>query len=168
MSGSLRRSSFEAQSRLVEEHHRAQVLSPAERPPGWTPSVCIACHDTTGGVSRTTELPVVRVEANDDGSFTAVTHHWPDHAPKPSSFAPAHKPRAGFAQERQSGLVVHIRCETQSGMLHGTTSLPVDRITLESNGVLRVQTPYFPKHIPQESLASAPGSAFSSGGPAAF
>lgn len=51
---------------------------------GWThagvqeaPTLHIKCEVTDGEVVGVTSLDVIRVETNDDGSFTAVTNHWP-------------------------------------------------------------------------------------------
>lgn len=48
--------------------------------PQWdTPKINIRCEiKSEYGVSGTTRLNVVRVEMEDDGSFTAVTDYWPD------------------------------------------------------------------------------------------
>ena len=46
------------------------------------PTVNIKCEYRDGIVTGTTSLRVVRVEAEDDGSFTAVTDHWPSDVPK--------------------------------------------------------------------------------------
>lgn len=43
-----------------------------------TPVLNIRCESVSpDGVKGSTYLPVVRVEAEDDGSFTAVTNYWP-------------------------------------------------------------------------------------------
>lgn len=43
-----------------------------------TPILNIRCESVVpNGVKGSTYLPVVRVEAEDDGSFTAVTNYWP-------------------------------------------------------------------------------------------
>ena len=42
-----------------------------------TPKLNIRCETTDGMLTGTTYLNVVRVEPEDDGSFTAVTDHWP-------------------------------------------------------------------------------------------
>lgn len=64
-----------ANARLTEEleylRRRNQRLE--ER----TPKVNIRCETVCGDVTGTTTLDVVRVEREDDGSFTAVTDHWP-------------------------------------------------------------------------------------------
>jgi hypothetical protein len=41
------------------------------------PTLHIQCETKTPGLMGTTSLDVIRVEQNDDGSFTAVTDHWP-------------------------------------------------------------------------------------------
>ena len=41
------------------------------------PHINIRCETAGAGVKGTTTLDVVRVDAEDDGSFTAVTNHWP-------------------------------------------------------------------------------------------
>lgn len=41
------------------------------------PRLNIRCETTDGHVTGSTYLNVIRVEAEDDGSFTAVTDHWP-------------------------------------------------------------------------------------------
>lgn len=42
-----------------------------------TPKLNIRCETTDGVLTGTTYLDVIRVEPEDDGSFTAVTSHWP-------------------------------------------------------------------------------------------
>ena len=42
------------------------------------PRLNIRCEYNDGIVSGSTYLNVIRVEAEDDGSFTAVTDHWPN------------------------------------------------------------------------------------------
>lgn len=46
-----------------------------------TPQIHIMCETKSEGVTGTTALDVIRVEKNDDHSFTAVTDHWPVTAP---------------------------------------------------------------------------------------
>lgn len=41
------------------------------------PDIYINCETSDGVVTGCTSLNVVRVDLNDDGSFTAVTDHWP-------------------------------------------------------------------------------------------
>lgn len=41
------------------------------------PAIHIECETVAEGVKGTTGLNAVRVEANDDGSWTVVTDHWP-------------------------------------------------------------------------------------------
>lgn len=41
------------------------------------PKVNIKCETDNGFITGTTTLNVIRVEREDDGSFTAVTDHWP-------------------------------------------------------------------------------------------
>ncbi len=43
-----------------------------------TPGINIKCETNDGMGMGTTNLNVIRVEKEDDGSFTAVTDHWPD------------------------------------------------------------------------------------------
>jgi hypothetical protein len=45
------------------------------------PEINIRCETTSDGIQGMTTLNVVRVEAEDDGSFTAVTDHWPATSP---------------------------------------------------------------------------------------
>ena len=41
------------------------------------PIVHINCETKSNGLIGSTSLPVIRVELNDDGSYTAVTNYWP-------------------------------------------------------------------------------------------
>lgn len=41
------------------------------------PRVNIECETSDGYIIGTTSLPVIRVELEDDGSYTAVTDYWP-------------------------------------------------------------------------------------------
>lgn len=41
------------------------------------PVLHITCETRSNGIIGSTDLPVIRVGANDDGSFTAVTDYWP-------------------------------------------------------------------------------------------
>ena len=43
------------------------------------PRINIRCECHDGKIRGTTYLKVVRVEQEDDGSFTAVTDHWPNY-----------------------------------------------------------------------------------------
>ena len=45
------------------------------------PRLNIRCDCSDGTVHGSTNLNVVRVEQEDDGSFTAVTDHWPSDQP---------------------------------------------------------------------------------------
>lgn len=42
------------------------------------PKLNIKCEVRGNGIIGTTTLNVIRVEAEDDGSFTAVTDYWPE------------------------------------------------------------------------------------------
>lgn len=42
-----------------------------------TPKINIRCETKSDWLIGTTTLNVIRVEREDDGSFTAVTNHWP-------------------------------------------------------------------------------------------
>jgi len=61
--------SVEAVSDLIE----AQAALPM-------PKLNIRCEINDGVAHGTTLLNVIRVEQEDDGSFTAVTNHWPEQA----------------------------------------------------------------------------------------
>ena len=41
------------------------------------PVIRIRCETTDNGITGTTYLPVLRVEQEDDGSFTVVTSYFP-------------------------------------------------------------------------------------------
>lgn len=45
--------------------------------PGTTPHIHIKCEVRSNGLIGTTMLNVVRVEPEDDGTYTAVTDYWP-------------------------------------------------------------------------------------------
>ena len=60
------------------EAGRALLAQPQE---AQEPVLHIKCETTDGVVTGTTGLNVIRVEANEDGSFTAVTDHWPAQPP---------------------------------------------------------------------------------------
>jgi len=47
------------------------------------PRINIRCEYSEGLVHGSRYLKVIRVEPEDDGSFTAVTDHWPNAAPQP-------------------------------------------------------------------------------------
>ena len=51
------------------------------------PTLNIMCETTSNGIVGTTYLPVIRVEAQDDGSFTAVTDYWPEEQKVPEGYA---------------------------------------------------------------------------------
>lgn len=67
------------------------IHSPAPAAPV-IPRLNIRCETTNGHVTGSTYLNVVRVEAEDDGSFTAVTDHWPAAPAVPD------QPRSGMAR----------------------------------------------------------------------
>lgn len=46
-------------------------------PPLAAPAIQIKCETRDGVLVGTTSLPVVRVDIEDDGSYTAVTDYWP-------------------------------------------------------------------------------------------
>ena len=57
--------------------HLCDLFSASPQPEAGEPVIRILCETTSDGVIGTTSLNVVRVEREDDGSFTAVTDHWP-------------------------------------------------------------------------------------------
>lgn len=52
-----------------------RALSPAEQVE--PPRINIRCETSDGVVTGSTSLNVLRIEAEDDGSWTAITDHWP-------------------------------------------------------------------------------------------
>lgn len=46
--------------------------------PTTLPAINIRCETVGPHAVGTTTLPVIRVEQEDDGSYTAVTDHWPN------------------------------------------------------------------------------------------
>ena len=59
-----------------------EVLSLIEKlesrlPVPYTPAVHIKCEIHSDGIIGSTDLNVIRVEKEDDGSYTAVTDYWP-------------------------------------------------------------------------------------------
>lgn len=56
-------------------------IDPRTHPSADAPRINIKCEVVDNGIIGTTTLNVVRVDPEDDGSFTAVTDHWPSDAP---------------------------------------------------------------------------------------
>lgn len=68
---------MEVADRMVAEADHLRALASAAPEPSEVPRINIRCETSDGVVKGSTSLNVVRVEAEDDGSWTAVTDHWP-------------------------------------------------------------------------------------------
>ncbi len=71
----------QVRNELLDEIGRLNFELAASRSslPG-LPKINIACEVISNGAVGSTYLNVVRVEQEDDGSFTAITDHWPANA----------------------------------------------------------------------------------------
>lgn len=95
------------------------------------PVLNIRCETTEGQATGTTSLPVIRVEAEDDGSFTAVTSYWPQQASNPMTDEPR-KPFAWAYTSKYCGNEVFF------------TRLSSDLDTYKADVVLRLYTDPYP------------------------
>lgn len=61
----------------IDGHGEVSTWNTSAVPPPAAPKLNILCETRSNGIIGSTSLNVVRVNTEDDGSFTAVTDYWP-------------------------------------------------------------------------------------------